>query len=201
MSFQWIANKAAAIALERKQVTASTQSRSGIVRTVSRGPAPWRIEITLPDGLPWSEVRNDLAKSETLDKFTSSYIQLNNYSLLAYQGDAANPNLYRATITKGSATVTLTTSPSTPSGYKFKAGDLVQLGLSGHVYAVIEDVPYNSNSVTFHRPVLEESASNVAFYVGQSARFNVICRDFPSWTIGAGNIVTWSGPFVFNEVI
>ena len=202
MSFQWIINKAAAISLNRKPVVASTQSRSGIVRTVSRGAATWKIEVSLPEGLPWTEVRNDLAKAETLDRYTSSWIQLYTYELNRYQGNSVNSTGFVATINKGSNVINLTTSPSTPTGgFKFRAGDIIQLGYEGHCYAVAEDVPYNAGSVTLHRPVLETSQANINLYVGTSARFNVVCRQFPNWTITQRNIVSWDGPFVFYEVI
>lgn len=36
---------------------------------------------------------------------------------------------------------------------------------------------------------------------GIDSSWTVRCVDFPQWTISQRNIVSWSGPFVFTEVI
>jgi hypothetical protein len=105
-----------------------------------------------------------------------------------------------ATITQGSNTITLTTSPTTSSGFKFRAGDVIQLGSSGKCYTVAADVAFNSNTVTLHRPVVDSSASGVALRVAENCVFTVICKEFPTWSVFARDQVSWSGPFIFYEV-
>jgi hypothetical protein len=205
MSFQWIIDNAETISMERKKVVASTTSRNGVVRSVSRGAQPWRFEVKLPDGPKWSDYRSYITQAELLDRVTAANIQLNKSGqatwLSKYQGDSVNYTGFIATIVQNSATITLTTSPTTSSGYKFKAGDFIQLGSSGKVYTVAADVAYNSNTVTLHRPVIEASASGVALNVADNCIWSVTCTQFPSWTIFARDQVSWSGPFVFSEVI
>ena len=205
MSFQWIIDNAETISMERKKVVASTTSRNGVVRSVSRGPQPWRFEVKLPDGIPWQTLRRDITQAELLDRVTAANIQINVAGqavyLSKYQGDSVNYTGFVATIVNNSATITLTTSPTTSSGYKFRAGDFIQLGSSGKVYTVAADVAFNSNSVTLHRPVLESSASGVALRVADNCVWSVVCTQFPTWTIFARDQVSWSGPFVFSEVI
>lgn len=36
---------------------------------------------------------------------------------------------------------------------------------------------------------------------GTSETYTVRCVEFPEWTISQRNLVTWSGPFVFTEVV
>lgn len=36
---------------------------------------------------------------------------------------------------------------------------------------------------------------------GTSLTYTVICTSFPEWTIFSRNQVSWSGPFVFTEVV
>jgi hypothetical protein len=205
MSFQWIINYAESISMERKRVAASTTSRSGVVRTVSRGVQPWRFEVTLPDGIPWQTLRPDISKAELLDRVTAANIQINVAGQAAYlskyQGNSVNYTGFVATIVNNSNTITLTTSPTTSSGFKFRAGDFIQLGSSGKVYTVAADVAFNSNTVTLHRPVIEASASGVALRVADNVIWAVVCTQFPSWTLFARDQVSWSGPFVFNEVM
>lgn len=202
MSFQWIIDNAESISINRKKVVASTTARDGTTRSVSRGGQVWRFDVKLPDGPRWTDYRQLISQAEANDRITSANIQFNNSGhdwLVQYQGNSANYTGFQATITQGSATITLTTSPTTSSGYKFRAGDFIQLGSSGKVYTVAADVAYNSNTVTLHRPVLESTASGVSLNVAENCVFNVICVQFPDWTLFARDQVSWSGPFVFAE--
>jgi hypothetical protein len=202
MSFQWIIDNAESIGIDRRKVTASTQSRDGTVRTVSRGSQAWRFEVKLPDGPRWTDYRQNISKAEALDRITTSTVQFNDTGLnwfIKYQGNSVNYTGFVATITQGSNTITLTSSPTTSSGFKFRAGDFIQLGSSGKCYTVAADVAFNSNTVTLHRPVIDSSASGVALRVAENCVFTVICKEFPTWSLFARDQVSWSGPFIFYE--
>lgn len=202
MSFQNVIDKAETISIDRKKVVASTTARDGTTRAVSRGGQFWRFEVKLPDGPRWTDYRRIISQLEALDRVTTGTFQLNTANmewLSKYQGDSVNYTGFVANITNGSSTITLTTSPTTSSGYKFRAGDIIQLGSSGKCYTVAADVAYNSNSVTLHRPVLDATATGVALRVGPNCVFTVLCKEFPSWTIFARDQISWSGPFVFHE--
>jgi hypothetical protein len=202
MSFQWIINNAETISVDRKKVVASTQSRDGTVRAVSRGSQAWRFEVKLPDGPTWTDYRQNISLAEALDRTTTATVQFNDTGLswfIKYQGNSVNYTGFVATITQGSNTITLTTSPTTSSGFKFRAGDVIQLGSSGKCYTVAADVAFNSNSVTLHRPVIDSSGSSIALNVAENCVFTVICKEFPTWSLFARDQVSWSGPFVFYE--
>ena len=202
MSFQWIIDNAESISIDRQEVVGQSITRNQTVRATSRGAGIWKFTVKLPDGIAWTDIRGPISTAEKLGRYTTANISLNTTGqewLYQYQGNSANYTGFVATITAGSNTITLTTSPTTSSGYKFKAGDLVQLGSSGKVYTVAADVAYNSNSVTLHRAVSEESATGVALRVGPNCVWTVICTQFPSWTIFARDQVAWNGPFVFYE--
>ena len=126
MSFQWIIDRAETLSINRKQMVASTTARDGIVRVVSRGTPPKRIEVKLPDGIRWSEIRSDIIAAEALDRITT-------------------------------ATITI-------------------------AYAKF---PWYYGNV---QPAQNES-------------YTVRCIQFPEWTIFARDQVSWSGPFVFVEVV
>ena len=204
MSFQWIFDTAETLSLDNLKVVGTTITRDGTVRSTSRGGQVWRFTVKLPDGPRWSEYRQSIALSQALDRTTTSTVQINdsgyNSWLTAYQGNSVNSTGFFGTWTQGATTLTLTTSPTTSSGFKFKAGDLIQLGSSGKVYQVAANVAYNSNTVTLHRPIIDATqASATALPVGINVTWTVICTEFPQWTIFARDQVSWSGPFVFYE--
>jgi hypothetical protein len=202
MSFQWIIDRAETISINRKKVVASTTARDGTTRAVSRGGQVWRFEVKLPDGIPWQELRGYISQAEALDRVTTATITISATGqdwLYKYQGNSVNSTGFIATITQGSPIITLTTSPTTSSGYKFRAGDFIQLGTGGKVYTVAADVAYNSNSVTLHRPVLDSTASGVSLKVGAICQWTVLCTQFPEWTLMARDQVAWGGAFVFTE--
>jgi hypothetical protein len=205
MSFQYVIDYAESISIYRKKVVASTTSRDGTVRSVSRGGQVWRFEVKLPDGMRWSdEWRIKISELEALDRTTTGTFQLNNAGLAwlsKYQGNSVNSTGFTATIVQGSNVIQLQQSPTTSTGFKFKAGDLIQLGSSGKCYTIAEGVSSNSNTVTLHRPVLDASASGVALRVGPNCVFSVVCTEFPQWTLFARDQISWSGPFVFSEAL
>lgn len=204
MSFQWILDNAETISIERKKVIAQTTTRTGVVRTVNRGPQPWVFDVKMPDGMSWTDVRGEISIIESYDRSATDQVYLNDsgYSWLSkYQGNSANSTGFYASWTQGANTITLTTSPTTSSGYKFRAGDLIQLGTGRKVYTVAADVVYSSNTVTLHRPILDGTASTQQLLVGPNCSWTIYCTQFPSWTINPGGLVSWNGNFVFREVL
>ena len=203
-AFQYVFNNAESINFNRRAVTASTTSRDGTVRTVSRGGQIWRFEVKLPDGISWSDARPYIEAIDYADRTTDGYVQINNAGynswLTAYQGNSVNSTGFVANWTQGATSITLTTSPTTASGYKFRTGDIIQLGSTGHVYSVVSDVAYNSNTVNLNRPIIDATGSG-SLYVGPNATWRVVCTELPQWTIFSRNQVSWSGAFVFYEYL
>jgi hypothetical protein len=76
MSFQWIVDNAESFSINRKKIIASTTARDGRVRTVSRGTQPRRIEVKLPDGVPWTTFRSNIIAAEALDRNTTATISI-----------------------------------------------------------------------------------------------------------------------------
>jgi len=126
MSFQWIFNRSESLSIDRRKTTSLTTSRDGTVRTVSRGTPPKIFRVRLPDGIPWTEIRTDIAAAEALDRVSTASITIPYAKFPWYYGN---------------------TQPASDEGY------------------------------------------------------TVRCVDFPTWTIFARNQVSWSGDFVFTEVL
>ena len=89
MSFQWIVNKSETLSINRKAVVAQTTTRSGVVRSVSRGTPPKRFEIKLPDGLTYSQIRSDISAAETLNRHTTASITIAYAKFPWYYGNTA----------------------------------------------------------------------------------------------------------------
>lgn len=89
MSFQWIIDNAESLSINRKKIVASTISRDGGVRTVSRGTQPHRIEAKLPDGVAWTDFRTNIIAAEALDRNTTATISIPYAKFPWYYGDVA----------------------------------------------------------------------------------------------------------------
>jgi len=203
-AFQVVFDRAESIGIDRRSVTAQTIARDNTIRTVSRGGQVWRFDVKLPDGIAWSELRPYIEAIDYADRYTEGVVQLSNTGytswLNKYQGNSVNSTGFVANATQGSANLTLTTSPTTTSGYKFRAGDFIQLGTTGRVYSVVADVAFNSNAVTLHRAVLDASGSK-NLICGPNVSWTVICSQLPKWNIFARDQVSWDGSFVFYEAM
>jgi hypothetical protein len=201
-AFQTVIDYAQSISINKTRKVAQTISRDGVVRSTSLGGQTWQFEVTMPDGLSWTTMRPLIEKMEALDRTTTGTIRINKSGhsyISGYQGNFTNTGSITASYSTGN-TITLVSSPVLTTGYKFKSGDFVQLGASGKVYSVVDDVIPSSTTVTLHRPVRDSSGTYVLF-VGQAVSWSVLCIDLPRWEIFDRNQVRWTGPFRFAEVV
>jgi hypothetical protein len=203
-AFQTVIDNAEAISFNRRKKVAQTTSRDGTVKSTSLGGQVWEFEVTLPNGPRWSEYRPLIEKMEALDRVTVGTIQINKAAhswLTGYQGSLSTLTSIGVTFTSGN-TVTIASGATGLSAgqFRFKSGDLIQLGSSGSVYSVVNDVIHNGTTITLNRPV-REAAGSYTLVVGQSVTWSVICVQFPKWTVFARDQVGWDGPFVFSEAI
>jgi len=201
-AFQTVFDNASSISFNRKKKVSQSVSRDGTVKAVSLGGQLWEFEVKLPDGPKWTEYRPLIEAMEALDRTTVGQVQIDDAGLdwlSGYQGDLTTTTGITVSFSSGN-TVTITGGASLGSGYRFRAGDFVQLGSTGSVYTVVSDVAYNSNTITLHRPV-REAAGSYSLIVGPSVTWNVICVQFPQWTIFARDQISWDGPFIFAEAV
>ena len=76
-AFQVVFDKAESMSLRRRHNVAQTQTRSGVVRSVSRGAQPKTFVVTLPNGMPWVEMRDAIAAIDAADRFTLGDVTIN----------------------------------------------------------------------------------------------------------------------------
>jgi len=203
-AFQTVIDNAEAISFNRRKKVAQTTSRDGTVKSTSLGGQIWEFEVSLPNGTKWSEYRPLIERMEALDRITVGTIQINKAAhswLTGYQGNLSSLSGIGVSFTSGN-TVTITSGATGLSAgqFRFKSGDLIQLGSSGKVYSVVDDVAHNGTTITLNRPV-REAAGSYTLVVGQNVTWSVICVQFPKWTVFARDQVGWDGPFVFAEAI
>lgn len=203
-AFQNVIDYAETISINRRKKVAQTTSRDGTVKSTSLGGQIWEFEVQLPSGPAWTTFRPLIEKMEYLDRTTVGTIQLNKAGhsyISGYQGNLASTSGIVVNFS-GSGNMVTRTSGATglSSGYRFRAGDFIQLGSSGKVYSVADDVAYNADNIVLNRPV-RESAGSYTLLVGQAVTWSVICVQFPKWTIFGYDQVQWDGPFVFAEAV
>lgn len=196
MSFQFIINNATQISFNSKALVAQTTSRSGVTVSAIRNHQPWIFDVSFPEGPRWSDYRQLVAKAEALDRYTETTINFGQSAydwLFHYQGDATGTQ--SATWVAGDTTALIT--GGSPTQWRFRAGDFVQLG--DYVYKVTEDVTAGTFIVPLHRPILKSGTGTVA--VGEAVNFTVKCVEFPNPVIIDRNQFGFTGSFRFVEVI
>ena len=203
-AFQTVIDNAETISINRRRKVSQTTSRDGTVKSTSLGGQIWEFEVQLPSGPQWTTYRPLVERMEALDRTTVGQIQINKTGhswLSGYQGDLASTSGITVSYSSGN-TVSITAGATGLSAgqYRFRSGDFVQLGSSGSVYSVVNDVAHNVNTITLNRPV-REAAGSYSLIVGQSVTWNVICVSFPKWTVFGFRQIQWDGPFVFAEAI
>lgn len=208
MTFQTVIDNAQTISINKRRKVSVTASRDGTVKTLSLGSQPWTFEVQMPNGPQWTTMRPLIERLEYLDRTTVGSIRINKSThswINGYQGNLSNPNavtVLHSTTSSNSLTIASGAGGLYAGQFRFKAGDLIQLGSTGSVYSVAADVPYNGTTITTHRPIREATTSTpYSLLVGQSVTWNVICTSFPQWSLVSRNQISWSGPFVFVEAL
>lgn len=92
MSFQWIIDNAEGLAINRLKVVATTQSRDGSVRAVTRGVVKRKIEVEFPAGPRWSDFRTNILAAEALDRDTVATIVIPYAKFPWYYGNVQPAN-------------------------------------------------------------------------------------------------------------
>jgi len=87
VSFQFIIDRAEQLSINRKKMVATTTARDGQVRAVSRGDQPNRITVTLPNGIPWTELKTSIEAAEALDRISTATITIPYVKFPWYYGD------------------------------------------------------------------------------------------------------------------
>lgn len=125
-AFQYVFDNATSISISVRPVVGQTITRNLSVKAVSRGPAPRRFTVRLPDGPKWSDISGFIQDIDAAGRFTVLPINIDNPGYVDWiDGGDIDPN----------------------------------------------------------------------------ETIDVICVEMPTWTIFSRDQVSWSGAFVFYEVL
>jgi len=215
MSIQTIINNATGISISKKPIVAQTFSRSQQVKTAQRGPRVWSFQITMHNGLRYSQSRGVLEEISRVDRLVESTISLNGSAgteyITQYQGGLTSAQRNQMQITGwsvGATTMTLSNLPSVASNVVvFEAGDLIQPTDSRYPYTVTGQVVRGSDNtitVAVHRGRVNESGYDPVgktLKYGVDVTWRVIATQIPDWTIESYDLVAWSGNFILVESV
>jgi hypothetical protein len=90
MAFQWIIDGAETISKDNKKMIGITETRSGVIRAVSRGIMPVRLTVKYPDGPSWTSLSANIASAIALDRYQTATISIP-YSLFPWYYNNVNP--------------------------------------------------------------------------------------------------------------
>ena len=192
MSFQWIIDNAEDIQINKRGIVAQTMARDQTVRSLSRGGIIWRFTVTPSSGLRYNDagIRSYIETIDNFDRLTPFYASFSHLNLFPLQATGTVPT--SISVTQGSNTA----SVSGGSGTRLKSGDIIQLTGQPRVYTVFGDL--TATNIVLNRPVLESSGT-YSLTTGSACSFKLICTQIPDYKITPGNIIQWTGPFVFVE--
>lgn len=204
MSFQWIFDNASELSITKQPTVAQSITRNNRVSAVQRGGNTYRFTVSMPAGLPYQKYRSDIERVEALGRYTTDTVSIPQSYISGYSGDASSFITWDASVVNGESQLTivdLNGANISLGETVLAAGDFVQIG-TGNTYTVTESVtwPNTNTAVPLNRPVFEPTG-NTTITGGVNATWDVICVAMPEWKIFDYNLVTWSGPFVFYEVL
>ena len=78
MSFQWVFDKAAMVAVNNRDVVGQSITRNQTVRAVSRGNGLYKFTVTMPDGLAWDEYADEIALLDAANRFSVETVAFSN---------------------------------------------------------------------------------------------------------------------------
>lgn len=87
-AFQWLFDNMEQFSFDSAPVVGVTLSRNFIPRSVSRGPAPPRFTVKMPDGMPWSKIRDYIAVLDAADRISTGTVGLTNNKYGTWLGNS-----------------------------------------------------------------------------------------------------------------
>ena len=208
MSLQNIINRAGSISIDKRKVTSSVLTRSGVLRTTSfLGHQPYFFTVNFAPSLTYSTNRGLLEDIDTLDRVTEEVVNI---------GSSNISNAGISTITVNSA-VDLGNlylncgNIGAGSGFLFKKGDFIQpLGNTNvyrYTFQVTSDVAYSTGAnvvIPVHRRLFEQPGQTMfggGVRVGKDVTWPVKMLQKPNYTILPYDRVVFDGEFQLIEVM
>jgi hypothetical protein len=226
MSLQAIIDICSRIEIDRRRIIGIQYTRNESPR-VSETPSrnPWKITLTAPSSLRYSEARAIIEAIDTLDRSTPEVVGFNNNPnmnwIFKYQGDLNPAQVNQMTVsTYVGNQLVLTDLPTVPSSsYLFRKGDFIQIGNFKYPFTTRTDILRGSGTtvtITTSRPnIIASSVAGLGVTVGSNVRFTMFCPDMPTYSLVPGGqvfnydtgvvdnnaLIEWSGQFTLYEYV
>ena len=203
-AFQYFIDRATNISFNRRPIVATTVARNGMTRAISRGNEIWRFDVTVPDGLRYSDIRLPLAEIDRFAQFTDIDVSFDAADyLFKYRGNRpTRTNLVATTPLNVTNQVNFSNLPA--GQVVARPGDLMKI--AGRVYSVVNEVVASGGGTavaTLHRNLIGVTA-NTSYSnteVGEQIKFTVRAIQMPTFTLFGYDQVAWNGSFQFIERI
>jgi hypothetical protein len=220
MSLQRIINSAGSITIDKRKVTSSVLTRSGVLRTTAfLGHQPYFFTVNFTPNLRYSTNRGLLEDIDTLDRVTEETINIGSSNLgleyiTRYQGNISTAGIANITVNNvvdfGNLYLNCS-SIGAGSGYLFKKGDFIQpkgnTNVYRYTYQVTSDVAYSTSSnvaIPVHRRLFEQPGQTYiggGIRVGKDVTWPVKMLQKPNYTILPYDRVVFDGEFQLVEVM
>lgn len=220
MSLQRIINSAGSITIDKRKVTSSVLTRSGVLRTSAfLGHQPYFFTINFTPSLKYSQNRDLLEDIDTLDRTTEEVINIGSSNLgleyiTRYQGNMSAGGINTITVNNVADFGNLylnCSSIGSGSGYLFKKGDFIQpkgnTNVYRYTYQVTSDVAYSTGAnvrIPVHRRLFEQPGQTYiggGIKVGKDVTWPVKMLQKPNYTILPYDRVVFDGEFQLVEVM
>jgi hypothetical protein len=220
MSLQRIINSAGSITIDKRKVTSSVLTRSGVLRTTAfLGHQPYFFTVNFTPMLKYSTNRGLLEDIDTLDRVTEETINIGSSNLgleyiTRYQGNISNAGIATITVNNvvdfGNLYLNCS-SIGSGSGFLFKKGDFIQpkgnTNVYRYTYQVTSDIAYSTSSnvaIPVHRRLFEQPGQTFiggGIRVGKDVTWPVKMLQKPNYTILPHDRVVFDGEFQLVEVM
>ncbi len=220
MSLQRIINSAGSISIDKRKVTSSVLTRSGVLRTTAfLGHQPYFFTVNFTPSLKYSTNRGLLEDIDTLDRVTEETINIGSSNLgleyiTRYQGNMSAASINTITVNNVADFGNLylnCSSVSAGSGFLFKKGDFIQpkgnTNVYRYTYQVTSDIAYSTGAnvaVPVHRRLFEQPGQTYiggGIKVGKDVTWPVKMLQKPNYTILPYDRVVFDGEFQLVEVM
>ena len=220
MSLQTIIDNASSITIDKRKVTSSVLTRSGVLRTTAfLGHQPYFFTVNFSASLKYSTNRDLLEDLDALDRVNEETIDIGttntklNY-ITRYQGNMTNASISTITVNSVADFGNLylnCSGVSAGSGFLFKKGDFIQpkgnTNVYRYTYQVTSDVAYSTSSnvaIPVHRRLFEQPGQTFiggGIKVGSQVTWPVKMLQKPNYTILPYDRVVFDGEFQLVEVM
>lgn len=220
MSLQTIIDGATTISIDKRKVSSSVITRSGVLRTTAfTGHQPYFFTVSFSASLRYSASRAILEDIDRLDRVNEEIINIGNTNpalsyITAYQGNIDSANISSITVNNVSDTGNLylnCSSIGSGTGFLFKKGDFIQpagnTGIYRYPYQVTNDVAYSTNAnvaVPVHRRLFSQPGQTYyggGIKVGSTVSWPVKLLQKPNYTILPYDRVSFDDDFQLIEVM